>query len=100
MSCTQLIAAYSSPPPPTGPESPDMTVDMGNSNMMDFKDSDMRRLSMEIERERYALNYVPSEELLKTEAKSMLLFSCVFQARVHGEEQTSSRPAEGAQIRD
>lgn len=25
---------------------------------------------------------------------------CVSQARVHGEEQTSSRPAEGAQIRD
>lgn len=77
VSCTQLIAAYSSPPPPTGPESPDMTVDMGSSNRMDFKDSDMKRLSMEIERERYALNHVLSEELLKTEAKYMLLFSCV-----------------------
>jgi len=55
LSCAQLIAAYSSPPPPTGPENPDLALDMGGSIRMDFKDSDMKRLSMEIERERCAL---------------------------------------------
>lgn len=64
-----LIAAYSSPPPPTGPESPDMTVDMGNSNMMDFKDSDMRRLSMEIERER--LEYMEKSKHLQDQLKEL-----------------------------
>lgn len=55
VSRAQLIAAYSSPPAPTGPENPDLALDMGGSIRMDFKDSDMKRLSMEIERERYAL---------------------------------------------
>lgn len=44
---------------------------------MDFKDSDMKRLSMEIERERYALHHVMSEKLLKNEAEFKLLSSCV-----------------------
>lgn len=46
----QLIAAYSTPPAPLAPpEAPDFPYD---SARLDFKDSDMKRLSMEIERER------------------------------------------------
>ncbi|XP_059398813.1 merlin-like [Carassius carassius] len=65
-----LIAAYSSPPPPTGPESPDMTLDMGNMSIkMDFKDSDMKRLSMEIERER--LEYMEKSKHLQDQLKEL-----------------------------
>ena len=45
----QLIAAYSTPPPP--PETGDLAYEP-ESMRLDFKDSDMKRLSMEIERER------------------------------------------------
>lgn len=44
---------------------------------MDFKDSDMKRLSMEIERERYTLHHVMSEKLLKNKAGFKLLSPCV-----------------------
>lgn len=64
-----LVAACSSPPPPTGPESPDMTVDTGSSNRMDFKDSDMKRLSMEIERER--LEYMEKSKHLQDQLKEL-----------------------------
>ena len=48
----QLIAAYSTPPaPPAPPEAPDYSYDSASARL-DFKDSDMKRLSMEIERER------------------------------------------------
>lgn len=50
----QLIAAYSTPPAPLAPpEAPDFPYD---SARLDFKDSDMKRLSMEIERERWDEN--------------------------------------------
>ena len=50
----QLIAAYSSPPPPPPPPPPEAAESGCDSASMrlDFKDSDMKRLSMEIERER------------------------------------------------
>lgn len=49
----QLIAAYSTPPaPPAPPETPDFAYESA-STRLDFKDSDMKRLSMEIERERW-----------------------------------------------
>lgn len=47
----QLIAAYSAPPAP--PEAADFACE-STSTRLDFKDSDMKRLSMEIERERWA----------------------------------------------
>lgn len=57
----QLIATYSSPPPPPGPESTELQLDMGASYRVDFKDPDMKRLSMEIERERYKCGVVTSQ---------------------------------------
>jgi len=45
----QLIAAYSAPPAP--PEPSEFGYESASSRL-DFKDSDMKRLSMEIERER------------------------------------------------
>ena len=51
----QLIAAYSTPPPPPPPPPPE-AAEAGcdaASMRLDFKDSDMKRLSMEIERERW-----------------------------------------------
>lgn len=50
----QLIAAYSPPPAPPAPppEAPDFAYESA-STRLDFKDSDMKRLSMEIERERW-----------------------------------------------
>lgn len=51
-SVSQLIAAYSTPPaPPAPPEASDFAYESA-STRLDFKDSDMKRLSMEIERER------------------------------------------------
>ena len=47
----QLIPAYSAPPAP--PEAADFSYESA-STRLDFKDSDMKRLSMEIERERWA----------------------------------------------
>lgn len=47
----QLIAAYSTPPAP--PEPADFGFEPAAARL-DFKDSDMKRLSMEIERERWA----------------------------------------------
>lgn len=48
----QLIAAYSAPPaPPAPPEAADFACESPPARL-DFKDSDMKRLSMEIERER------------------------------------------------
>ena len=50
--CVQVIASYSAPPATTDyPEASPETASL----RMDFKDSDMKRLSMEIERERYVL---------------------------------------------
>uniref|UniRef100_A0A9J7YRN6 Merlin n=1 Tax=Cyprinus carpio carpio TaxID=630221 RepID=A0A9J7YRN6_CYPCA len=60
-----LIAAYSSPPPPTEPESPEVS----SSIRMDFKDSDMKRLSMEIERER--LEYMEKSKHLQDQLKEL-----------------------------
>uniref|UniRef100_A0A8C2DE35 Merlin n=1 Tax=Cyprinus carpio TaxID=7962 RepID=A0A8C2DE35_CYPCA len=58
------------PPPPTGPESPDTTLDMGSMSVrMDFKDSDMKRLSMEIERER--LEYMEKSKHLQDQLKEL-----------------------------
>ena len=52
LSVFQLIAAYSTPPAPPAPsEAPDLGYESA-SMRLDFKDSDMKRLSMEIERER------------------------------------------------
>lgn len=49
---SQLIAAYSTPPaPPAPPETSEFASDSASASL-DFKDSDMKRLSMEIERER------------------------------------------------
>lgn len=64
-----LIAAYSNPPPPAGPESPEMAIEMGNPIQMDFKDSDMKRLSMEIERER--LEYMEKSKHLQDQLKEL-----------------------------
>ncbi|XP_051537673.1 merlin-like isoform X1 [Myxocyprinus asiaticus] len=64
-----LIAAYSNPPPPVGPDSSDMAVEMGSSNRMDFKDSDMKRLSMEIERER--MEYMEKSKHLQDQLKEL-----------------------------
>lgn len=51
----QLIAAYSTPPAPAAPpDAPDFTYESASARL-DFKDSDMKRLSMEIERERWVL---------------------------------------------
>uniref|UniRef100_A0A673I904 Merlin-like n=1 Tax=Sinocyclocheilus rhinocerous TaxID=307959 RepID=A0A673I904_9TELE len=57
------------PPPSTGPESPDRTVDMASSIRMDFKNSDMKRLSMEIERER--LEYMEKSKHLQDQLKEL-----------------------------
>ncbi|KAF7697143.1 hypothetical protein HF521_005561 [Silurus meridionalis] len=64
-----LIAAYSSPPPPPGPESTEMQMDMAASYRLDFKDSDMKRLSMEIERER--LEYMEKSKHLQDQLKEL-----------------------------
>ncbi|CDQ90645.1 unnamed protein product, partial [Oncorhynchus mykiss] len=61
-----LIAAYSTPPPP--PEGGDLALGSG-SMRIDFKDSDMKRLSMEIERER--LEYVEKSKHLQDQLKEL-----------------------------
>ncbi|XP_053504864.1 NF2, moesin-ezrin-radixin like (MERLIN) tumor suppressor b isoform X2 [Ictalurus furcatus] len=64
-----LIAAYSSPPPPPGPDSTEIQPDMAASYRLDFKDSDMKRLSMEIERER--LEYMEKSKHLQDQLKEL-----------------------------
>ncbi|XP_056588023.1 NF2, moesin-ezrin-radixin like (MERLIN) tumor suppressor b [Triplophysa dalaica] len=64
-----LLAPYSSPPPPTGPENVDLPADMSSSMRLDFKDSDMKRLSMEIERER--LEYMEKSKHLQDQLKEL-----------------------------
>uniref|UniRef100_A0A4W5QFN2 NF2, moesin-ezrin-radixin like (MERLIN) tumor suppressor b n=1 Tax=Hucho hucho TaxID=62062 RepID=A0A4W5QFN2_9TELE len=61
-----LIAAYSTPPPP--PEGGELALGSG-SMRIDFKDSDMKRLSMEIERER--LEYVEKSKHLQDQLKEL-----------------------------
>uniref|UniRef100_A0AAY5KAF8 FERM domain-containing protein n=1 Tax=Esox lucius TaxID=8010 RepID=A0AAY5KAF8_ESOLU len=61
-----IIAAYSPPPPP--PEGGDLAVESG-SMQIDFKDSDMKRLSMEIERER--LEYMEKSKHLQDQLKEL-----------------------------
>ncbi|CAG08868.1 unnamed protein product, partial [Tetraodon nigroviridis] len=62
-----LIAAYSTPPAPlAAPEAPDLPYDSGR---LDFKDSDMKRLSMEIERER--LEYMEKSKHLQDQLKEL-----------------------------
>lgn len=90
------MAAYSSAPLTL--EGGDLSVDAVPCRM-DFKDSDMKRLSMEIERERcvwfsgctLVLRAVPLPSANGTRA---------FQAGVHGEEQELAGTAEGAQVGD
>ncbi|KAG8008021.1 Merlin [Nibea albiflora] len=64
-----LIAAYSTPPaPPAPPETPDFAYESA-SKRLDFKDSDMKRLSMEIERER--LEYMEKSKHLQDQLKEL-----------------------------
>uniref|UniRef100_A0A8C3G136 NF2, moesin-ezrin-radixin like (MERLIN) tumor suppressor b n=1 Tax=Cyclopterus lumpus TaxID=8103 RepID=A0A8C3G136_CYCLU len=64
-----LIAAYSAPPaPPAPPEAPDFAYE-STSSRLDFKDSDMKRLSMEIERER--LEYMEKSKHLQDQLKEL-----------------------------
>lgn len=59
----------------------------------------MKRLSMEIERERWA--HAPGWDASWSQYRSSFLFMLLsMQAGVHGEEQTSAGPTEGAQDRD
>lgn len=54
---SQLIAAYSTPPaPPAPPETSEFASESASASL-DFKDSDMKRLSMEIERERFVFSF-------------------------------------------
>ncbi|XP_060747293.1 NF2, moesin-ezrin-radixin like (MERLIN) tumor suppressor b isoform X3 [Tachysurus vachellii] len=64
-----LIAAYSNPPPAPGPDSTEMQMDVAASYRLDFKDSDMKRLSMEIERER--LEYMEKSKHLQDQLKEL-----------------------------
>ncbi|MED6278145.1 hypothetical protein CHARACLAT_020733, partial [Characodon lateralis] len=61
-----LIAAYATPPAP--PEPADFSYDSASSRL-DFKDSDMKRLSMEIERER--LEYMEKSKHLQDQLKEL-----------------------------
>uniref|UniRef100_A0A8D3CYN6 FERM domain-containing protein n=1 Tax=Scophthalmus maximus TaxID=52904 RepID=A0A8D3CYN6_SCOMX len=61
-----LIAAYSAPPAP--PEAADFVCESA-STRLDFKDSDMKRLSMEIERER--LEYMEKSKHLQDQLKEL-----------------------------
>uniref|UniRef100_A0A3P8WM15 NF2, moesin-ezrin-radixin like (MERLIN) tumor suppressor b n=1 Tax=Cynoglossus semilaevis TaxID=244447 RepID=A0A3P8WM15_CYNSE len=61
-----LIAAYS--PPPAPPEASDSSYESMPSRL-DFKDSDMKRLSMEIERER--LEYMEKSKHLQDQLKEL-----------------------------
>uniref|UniRef100_A0A4W6FNQ1 NF2, moesin-ezrin-radixin like (MERLIN) tumor suppressor b n=1 Tax=Lates calcarifer TaxID=8187 RepID=A0A4W6FNQ1_LATCA len=61
-----LIAAYS--PPPAPPEAADFGYESASSRL-DFKDSDMKRLSMEIERER--LEYMEKSKNLQDQLKEL-----------------------------
>ncbi|XP_070839670.1 NF2, moesin-ezrin-radixin like (MERLIN) tumor suppressor b [Chaetodon auriga] len=65
-----LIAAYSPPPAPPAPppEAPDFAYESA-STRLDFKDSDMKRLSMEIERER--LEYMEKSKHLQDQLKEL-----------------------------
>ncbi|KAM3869347.1 NF2, moesin-ezrin-radixin like (MERLIN) tumor suppressor b [Diretmus argenteus] len=62
-----LIAAYSAPPAP--PEAGDSSACDSASMRHDFKDSDMKRLSMEIERER--LEYMEKSKHLQDQLKEL-----------------------------
>uniref|UniRef100_A0A673BRH9 Merlin-like n=1 Tax=Sphaeramia orbicularis TaxID=375764 RepID=A0A673BRH9_9TELE len=61
-----LIAAYSTPPAP--PEASNFAYETSSSRL-DFKDSDMKRLSMEIERER--LEYMEKSKHLQDQLKEL-----------------------------
>ncbi|KAI4814003.1 hypothetical protein KUCAC02_003221 [Chaenocephalus aceratus] len=64
-----LIAAYSAPPAPLPPpEAADFSYE-STSTRLDFKDSDMKRLSMEIERER--LEYMEKSKHLQDQLKEL-----------------------------
>uniref|UniRef100_A0AAY5F4R6 FERM domain-containing protein n=1 Tax=Electrophorus electricus TaxID=8005 RepID=A0AAY5F4R6_ELEEL len=64
-----LVAPYSNPPAPPGPDSMEMPLEMATSYRLDFKDSDMKRLSMEIERER--LEYMEKSKHLQDQLKEL-----------------------------
>ncbi|XP_077361148.1 NF2, moesin-ezrin-radixin like (MERLIN) tumor suppressor b [Festucalex cinctus] len=70
-----LIAAYSAPPPPAAPASAAAPPPEAGSpyeaasSRLDFKDSDMKRLSMEIERER--LEYMEKSKHLQDQLKEL-----------------------------
>ncbi|XP_077448214.1 NF2, moesin-ezrin-radixin like (MERLIN) tumor suppressor b [Stigmatopora argus] len=72
-----LIAAYSAPPAPAAVSSrspyaapeDDSAYDSAASARLDFKDSDMKRLSMEIERER--LEYMEKSKHLQDQLKEL-----------------------------
>uniref|UniRef100_A0AAR2KF38 Merlin n=1 Tax=Pygocentrus nattereri TaxID=42514 RepID=A0AAR2KF38_PYGNA len=57
------------PPPPSGPENMEMQLEMATSHRLDFKDPDMKRLSMEIERER--LEYMEKSKHLQDQLKEL-----------------------------
>ncbi|XP_019752201.1 NF2, moesin-ezrin-radixin like (MERLIN) tumor suppressor b isoform X3 [Hippocampus comes] len=69
-----LIAAYSAPaaaaaPPAAAPPEADSAYEASSSSRLDFKDSDMKRLSMEIERER--LEYMEKSKHLQDQLKEL-----------------------------
>ncbi|XP_051786691.1 NF2, moesin-ezrin-radixin like (MERLIN) tumor suppressor b isoform X2 [Erpetoichthys calabaricus] len=61
-----LVSAYTCSPPPT--DGSDLSLESG-SVKTDFKDSDMKRLSMEIERER--LDYIEKSKNLQEQLKEL-----------------------------
>uniref|UniRef100_A0A8C5AHM9 NF2, moesin-ezrin-radixin like (MERLIN) tumor suppressor b n=1 Tax=Gadus morhua TaxID=8049 RepID=A0A8C5AHM9_GADMO len=68
---TYPVPAYSTPPPPPPPPPPE-AAEAGcdaASMRLDFKDSDMKRLSMEIERER--LEYMEKSKHLQDQLKEL-----------------------------
>ncbi|XP_063059070.1 NF2, moesin-ezrin-radixin like (MERLIN) tumor suppressor b isoform X2 [Engraulis encrasicolus] len=65
---TYPVASSYAGPPPAAPEYPDASAESG-SLRMDFKDSDMKRLSMEIERER--LEYMEKSKHLQDQLKEL-----------------------------
>uniref|UniRef100_A0A8C5DCB1 Merlin-like n=1 Tax=Gouania willdenowi TaxID=441366 RepID=A0A8C5DCB1_GOUWI len=90
-----LIAAYS--PPPAPPEATDAPYDSASSRL-DFKDSDMKRLSMEIERER--LEYMEKSKHLQDQLKELKteIESLKLEEKIESRELLSCLSGEETQI--